>query len=113
MKVVETEYGTPREILKFLSHHVGVAAMIDDTGITADSKGRKIIPAGTLVKGLGTGTVEKANDSTTEGLILSEVNVTHGKAPCTVIIHGFINTAKLPEAPSTAAKTALRQISFM
>lgn len=113
MKVNVTEYGNIKEILKYPSHHVGIAAMASATGISVNTDGKKIIPAGTLVKGLGTATVTAANDATTEGVILSDVDVTYGDAPCTVVVHGFINLANIPVAPTTAAKAALPMIKFI
>ena len=113
MKVKTTEYGTTKEILKYQAHHVAIAAMIDDTGITANADGKKIVPAGTLVTGLGDDVVVLANDDTTQGIILSDVDVTHGKAPCAVVVHGFIDLTKIPEAPEPDAIAALPMIKFL
>ncbi|MGL5511717.1 MAG: hypothetical protein ACRDBM_00555 [Sporomusa sp.] len=120
MKVVQTGYDTPKEILKFPDHYVGLAVMVDDTGITADEYGKKIVPAGTIVGGttgaiLDTldGLVTKKNDASAEGVLIRDVDVTYGAAPGTMLIHAFVNTDKLPEAPAAAAVTALKQITFL
>lgn len=66
------------------------------------------------------GTIIPANDATAIGVLLNPV-VLAENSNGTVVIHGFIATSKLPEAPSedvaspasTGAKTVLKQITFM
>lgn len=120
MKVVKTNYGNFKEILKFADHYVGVAVMVDPEGMAANADGKKIVSAGTIVGGKAAPTltddtqpVVEKNDAGAEGVLLREVDVTHGSAPGTMIIHGFIDPGKLPEAPSAAAVTALKQITFL
>lgn len=62
-----------------------------------------VIPAGTIVP---------ANDSTAVGVLLTDV-VPKENPNGTIVIHGFIETAKLPAEPDEGAKTALSQIMFM
>lgn len=58
------------------------------------------------------GTIIPANDATAIGVLLTDVH--KGENPNgTIVIHGFIEAAKLPAAPAEAAKTALAQIKFM
>ena len=52
-KFVETEYGSTKEILKFPDHYVALAVMVDNTGVQADDNGKKIVPKGTIVGGVG------------------------------------------------------------
>jgi len=113
MKVRETKYGNYKEILKYPDHHVGIAVMVSDTGVTANADGKKIVPAGTLVGGLSAGKVTKVNGSGTEGVLLSDTDVTYGDAPATMIVHGFIDKSKIPEQPSSSASTALNMIQFL
>jgi len=113
MKVKTTNYTSNAEILKYAEHYVGCAVMVSDSGVTADSDGRKIVPAGTLVGGTASGAVSADNSATTEGVLLHDTDVTYGNAPGTMIIHGFVDLDKLPAAPSSGAKTALPQITFM
>lgn len=113
MKVKTTNYGNSKEILKYRDHYVGTAVMVSDTGVTANADGKKIVQAGTLVGGTAMGAVKADNSATAEGVLLSDVDVTHGEAPGTMIIHGFIDVAKIPTAPVTAAKTALSMIKFV
>lgn len=119
MKV--THYGNKVEILKFPDHYVALAVTVDDTGVTANTDGRKIVPAGTIVGG-GTLTnpsvkVRKAattsGTSNAEGVLFYDVDVTDGPKPGAMIIHGFINTSKIPTAPTVEEVAALKQITFI
>ncbi|HZG16958.1 MAG TPA: hypothetical protein VE710_18360 [Candidatus Bathyarchaeia archaeon] len=116
-KFVETQYTTPKQILKFPDHYVAVAVTVDNTGVVANADGKKIVPAGTILGGgfLADDTKKAvaANDATAEGVLFNDTDVTHGPAPGAAIIHGFIATGKLPAAPSAEAVTALKQITFV
>lgn len=111
MKMVITEYGTAKTILKFADHVVSMSVMVDDIGITANSEGKKIVPAGTIIGGgfISDNTVlaVKKNDADAEAVLLNDVDVTYGAAPGAAVLHGFINLNRLPEAPVAAAVTAL------
>lgn len=111
MKVLETINGNTKEILKFVDHYVGCGKMLSATGVVADGNGKKIVPAGTLVGAEASGTVSVVNDFTTEGVLLHDVDVTYGDAPCTMIIHGFIDSTKIPAQPSTGVD--LPMIKFL
>ena len=50
-KFVQTDYLNKKEILKFPDHYVALAVMVDDSGVSADADGKKIVPAGTNVGG--------------------------------------------------------------
>lgn len=76
---------------------------VEQTGVTADAKGRKIVPAGT---------VHPANDATAKGILLNDVDVTEGPQPGALLVEAYILEARLPVAPSTDAKTALIEIKF-
>lgn len=113
MKVTRTDYGNNKEILKYPDHYVGMAVMVSDAGVSAGTDGRKIVPAGTLVGNSASGAVSAVNSSTSEGVLLSNTDVTHGNAPASMIIHGFINKEKIPAQPSAGALTALNMIKFL
>lgn len=98
MKFKSTTVTATKEIL-WNDHYVGEP--FDCTGMQANDKG--YIPAGTIVP---------ANDATAKGVLLSDVKL-EDNPNGTMIIHGFIKSAALPVAPAEAAKTALKQISFM
>lgn len=122
-KFVETQYGTPKQILKFPDHYVALAVTVDDTGITPNADGKKIVPAGTIMGGgVLTDPTQKAVKATTsgtpavsnaEGVLLNDVDVTYGPAPGALVIHGFIEIGKLPAAPTAEEITALKQITFI
>jgi hypothetical protein len=128
-KFVVTDYSNSTEILKFPDHYVSMGVTVDDTGITANSDGKKIVLAGTIIgggvltdntkkvlkkntQGAATGAAGAAVDA--EGVLLEDVDVTYGPASGAMVIHGFINTNTLPEAPVADAVTALKgRIVFM
>lgn len=116
-KFVITDYASGKEILKYPDHHVSMTATFDDTGITTNADGKKIVPAGTIVGGgmLADRSVKvkEANDATAVGVSRYDVDVTYGPAVGAVVIHGFVDLAKLPEPPSAEAIGALKQITFM
>lgn len=124
-KFIETTYTNKKEILKFLDHYIAVAVTVDDTGITANADGKKIVPAGTIVGGstkpvltntdepVSKKNVQGTDADKAEGVLLDDVDVTFGKASGAMIIHGFIALEKLPEVPAASAVTALKQITFI
>lgn len=116
-KFVETVYTNSREILKVPDHYINVAVTVDDTGVTANADGKKIVPAGTIVGGgFLTDVTKKAvktNGAGAEGVLLYDVDVTYGPAAGAVILHGFVDLNKLPEAPAAETVTALKQITFL
>lgn len=126
-KFIETTYTNKKEILKFPDHYVAVAVTLDDTGITVNAEGRKIIPAGTILGGgvlanpaalakkavTTTGEEGAPDTSDAEGVLFNDVDVTYGPAPGAMIIHGFIAVDKIPASPDAAEATALKQITFI
>ncbi len=48
-----------------------------------------------------------------EGILFNDVDVTYGAAPGSMLVHAFIKTGALPEAPSAAAIAVLKMIQFM
>lgn len=78
-----------------------VAIPYDCSNITANASG--VIPAGTIIP---------ANDATALGILLHDV--IKGDNPIgTIVIHGFIEKTRLPEAPESGAYSALKGIIFM
>lgn len=122
-KFVQTDYGNKTEILKFPDHYVAVGVTVDDSEITTNADGKKIVPAGTIVgggvltdntkkvsakntQGAAAGSAGAAVDA--EGVLLDDVDVSYGPASGAMIIHGFIDTSKLSTAPVAEAITALK-----
>ncbi|MNW41157.1 hypothetical protein D3C74_182860 [compost metagenome] len=116
-KFLTTTYGNRKEILKFPDHYVNMPVTVDDTGITVNADGKKIVPAGTIMGGGviadPTKLAVKSNGENAEGVLFEDTDVTYGPAPGALTIHGFIDLAKLPETPVEAAITALKQITFI
>lgn len=102
-KSIKRSFGNTNTILKH-NDFTATTTLFADTGIVANDEGKKIIPAGTIWP---------ANDATAQGVILNDVDVTYGNENGALVLHGFINTAKLPETPTAEAKAALTQISFL
>lgn len=96
MKNVTKVVTRTAEIL-YNDHYVGIP--YDCSEIAANEDG--IIPAGTLIP---------ANDATAKGVLLYDVDKA-GNPNGTIVIHGFIKKAKLPEAP--ASTVALPGVQFM
>lgn len=104
MKVKTIQAGTPKDILQFPDHYVNVAQYFEkDSALAVEEDGRKIIKAGTVFP---------SNDENAKGLVFQDVDVTDGDQNAALLVHGFVNSAKLPEAVSNEAKKVLKQITF-
>ncbi|REK69335.1 hypothetical protein [Paenibacillus paeoniae] len=76
---------------------------VSDAGVTANAQGRKIVPAGSIYP---------KNDETAVGILLTDVDVTEGPQPGSVLVDAWILEARLPVAPAATAKTAMKAIKF-
>ena len=97
---------TKRKIL-YNDHFIGMPFTVSDDGVEANESGKKIVKAGTILP---------ANDKTAKGVLLHDVDVTSGKAPGTIVIHGFIDDAKLISSDieiTPEALGVLTQITFI
>lgn len=115
-----TKYGADKNILiaPELAHTVG--CIVGNTGVEADSEGRKIVKAGTPVGGAVDVLIERQtvlttcntaeNGANAQGLLLHDVDVTEGNANATLIVAGVVDTAKLDVTIVDAAKNALTKI---
>ena len=65
--------------------------------------GRKIVPSGTVFP---------ANDATAIGIVFNDVDVTHGDAPGSILVEGWIIEERLPEPVADTAKDAMKKVSF-
>lgn len=131
MKFVQTDYLNKKNILKFPDHVIAIAVTVDDTGIVANSDGKKIVPAGTNVGGVSASVLanedqlvcEKNSDGVAgaagaavdaEGVLLHDVDVTYGPASGAMVIHGFINLGKLDDPPhENAVKAMAGRVVFL
>ncbi|MFD1455228.1 hypothetical protein ACFQ44_05955 [Levilactobacillus lanxiensis] len=102
-----TEHKTylgPKQVLGFIANKVALGAIVSDTGVTADSNGKKIIPAGSPVGG-DDSTLENeqavlsvVSDATAQGILEFPVDVTGGPSDGTLIINGYVNENRLPDS---------------
>lgn len=76
---------------------------IDDTGVTVNSEGKKIVPAGTVYK-----ENEKAI-----GLTFHDADVTYGPQPVAVMVEGYVIEDRLPAVVAEADKATMPGIKFM
>lgn len=116
--------GTRKIILVDEKNSTAVSCKVANTGISADSNGKKIAKAGTPLSGdltaRGTAFVVA---STTEGVsnatcvLLHDVDVTDGTKNAQAIIFGTIDLNKLETSVqsliTSAVKTALKMIQFI
>lgn len=115
-----TKYGADKNILiaPELAHTVG--CIVGNTGVEANSEGRKIVKAGTPVGGTVDVLIERQtvlttcntadNGANAQGLLLHDVDVTEGDANATLIVAGVVDTSKLDVTIVDAAKNALTKI---
>lgn len=120
MKMKTTEYGGTEKLLYFVDSMIAMAVTVSDEDIEANEKGKKIVPSGTLVGGAEDSTrldpsqhVVEKNDGDCEGVLLYDVDVTDGPMNGTMVLFGFVNIDRMPEAPTAAAKAALPMIQFL
>ena len=99
-----------------------IGVQVANTGVDADSEGRKIMKAGTPVGGTTsvlatrntvlTVTNSVATGANAQGVLRHDVDVTAGNANATMIVRGEVDESKCPTIASEA-KTALVHIIFV
>lgn len=112
---------TPNQILFCTEPQVSVGITVSDSGVIANSEGKKIVKAGTPL----TGNLEARNTAFTAagasdavGVLLHDVDVTEGAENGTLLIFGFVNLNRLDSSVAslitTDVKTALKaKITFI
>lgn len=65
------------------------------------------------IKYIKAGTVYPANDTTAEGIVYEDVDVTSGNMPASVVVAGRVYADRLAETISSDAKTALEAKGFV
>lgn len=119
--VSKETYGVEKHILiANNSYMVTLPAQVTNTGVDADSNGRKILRAGTPV----TGNIEKrdtaftkTNGNTAKAILLHDVDVTDGASNATIVLAGVVDLLKIDsttvELITSDVKTALPRIIFV
>jgi hypothetical protein len=126
MALVNKEtYGIRKDIMIGVeSYYIALPAQVTNTGISADSDGKKILRAGTPVSGditkRDTAFVKASTSSGTSNataIVLHDVDVTDGANNATIVLAGCIDTLKLDTATkalvTAEVKTALPRIIFV
>lgn len=119
------KYGAPeKQIMVADELTFSLGAVIGNTGVEADSNGRKIIKAGTPLYGdltaRETAFVKEtttSNTSNANAIALHDVDVTDGSANGTIVVFGFVDLNKLDSSVQTLltadVKKALTKITFI
>lgn len=121
--VKRTNYDAPElDVLLNPDNAFEIGVQVGNTGVSADSDGRKIIKAGTPVGGATsvlktrnavlTVTNTADNGATAQGVLRHDVDVTNGNANATLIVRGEIDSSKCPTI-ATEAENALVHIIFV
>lgn len=121
----------PNQILFYTEPYAAVGVVVGNTGLEADSDGKKILKAGTPLAGSLTARNTAFKKATTTdpgsggtkttdavGILLHDVDVTDGNDNATMLIFGFVNldridaeTVKLIDNTVTAALNA--KVTFL
>lgn len=118
-----TTYDAPElDVLLNPDNAFEIGVIVSNTGVNADSNGRKIIKAGTPVGGTTnvlqtrntvlTVTNSSSTGANSQGVLRHDVDVTNGNANATLIVRGEVDSSKCPTLDSTVI-TALTHIIFV
>lgn len=102
-KIVKTVYGAPEKhiLIGNDSYMITLGAQVTNTGVSADSDGRKILKAGTPLAGnirKRDTAFTKTNGSTATAVLMHDVDVTAGAENATIILAGCVDLLKLDSA---------------
>lgn len=122
MNFKRTSYTNEMEILASPANLVTFSGTILSAGVTANSEGKKIVFAGSLVDADGN-IVKQTGDSGSEtltttpiGVLYKTIDVTDGDMPCSLIVEGYLRSDRVldnfADKAITAIKTALPKITF-
>lgn len=121
MAVQKETYGVEKHILiANNSYMVTLPAQVTNTGVDADTDGKKILRAGTPL----TGNIEKrdtaftkTNGNTAKAILLHDVDVTAGAANATIVLAGVVDLLKIDDTTkaliTSDVKTALTRVIFV
>lgn len=117
--VTKESYATRKTILVDELNNTTFSCVVSNEGVQANAEGKKIIKAGTPVKGdlKARNTAFEVDTTTPVGVILHDVDVTAGNANSQVVVFGFIDVSKVDTdvqamLTSTVEK-ALKMIQFV
>lgn len=109
MSFVMNEKGTAYAPGHFLAHPEDVAretctVKANHANVKTAANGGKYVPAGSVIP---------ANDATAAGILYEDVDVSSGDMPGSIVTRGTVYEDKITPSVETAAKTALKGISFV
>lgn len=97
-----------------------IGCQVTNTGVVADSNGKKIIPAGTPIGGSTSVLTNRqtvlvvtnatADGANAQGVILHDTDVTAGATTATIVLAGYVDLNKIPTLNSTVS---LSKITFL
>lgn len=109
-KIERKTYGNIKSFIVDSPNSTALSCMVADTGVTANSEGKKIVKMGTPVKGdlkaRNTALTVDASGSAPVGLIVHDVDVTSGTANSQVLVFGTVDISKVDSDVSTMIKAA-------
>lgn len=114
-------YANEKQILIAPELAFTIGCLVGNTGVTADSNGRKIIKAGTPVGGTTSvltnrQTVLTKGATNAQGVVLHDVDVTDGDGRATLVVAGYVDLYKLDTdvvTLVTSATETLTKITFL
>lgn len=112
--ITEKEFGNDKQILIAPELAFTIGALVGNSGVDANSEGKKIIKAGTPVGGstsvLSNRQTVLTVGGTAQGVVLHDVDVTAGDTNATLVLEGTIDALKLDSATVTAIQSAAANI---
>lgn len=120
--IIKKSYVNVKNILVDEKNSTALSIVVANTGVTADTDGKKIIKAGTPVYGSLEArntafTISGSEGEAPAGIILHDVDVTSGNKNSQVVIFGTIDISKLDDDVqamiTSDVKSGLKMIQFV
>lgn len=111
--------GTRKTILVDELNSTAFSVVVDATGVSEDSEGKKILKAGTPIAGdlKARNTSWKKETTSPKGILLHDVDVTTGARNAQVVVFGFIDVSKVEDDVkamlTSTVENALKMIQFV
>ena len=114
-------YANEKQILIAPELAFTIGCLVGNSGVDADSNGRKIIKAGTPVGGATSvltnrQTVLTKGADNAQGVVLHDVDVTDGDGRATLVVSGYVDLYKVDsdvQSIITSATSTLSRIVFL
>ncbi len=83
--------------------HRNFTYQVNDTDVEVDENGKKIVKAGSVYRN---------SNGVAIGLVYSDVDVTNGPQPATILVEGWVYGSRLPDEVSDDDKATMTGIKF-